>query len=447
LDDKRNDNRRRNNYELSDKPSVNKPKEEETINDDKFVKPQSGSIYDRGARPLPKINRRVPLIEKNKFVSKQSTDKSVVSKEEDDYAHEYDDEIPKSSSTAATPTTTVRTISVLSPKPFIHKLKPTITQQTTTAKSITTTTVSDAEYYDDEYYDTPSSTPIVESSSISAAKEERIGITFKSRLRNEQYTTPTTTAASSPDSFRLNRYSSAESNHNRPQSSLIADSTVKKPQQTINAAAAASEGENNSKKYANKQTVFDHVTQETPSTLNTQNLFQNLYNNRNLDNRQQVTKEDATQTFSFESKDAVKIVKRPFLPSRGGNPFKARGLQPVGVFAQQSTETHENSNPSQQSKLDSHKITLEDLYNEEYDVDLNDALNPMLKPLTSSRGISEGSNQQSIVGSLNDKDAIKAQNQKAEQQIAVESAPAVGTTEPPEYYDDELEYTYADDVA
>jgi hypothetical protein len=441
LDDKRNENRRRNNYE-NDKNV--KQKEEDSLSDEKLVKPQSGSIFDR-ARPPPKISRPVPLNEKNKFAYK-STDKSVVSKEEDDYAHEYDDEISKSPTASAT-TTTTRTISVLSPKPFIQKLKPTITQQTT-AKSITTTTISDAEYYDDEYYDTPSSTPIVESSSINT-KDERIGITFKSRLRNEQYTTPTTTAASSPDSFRLNRYSSIENYNNRQQSSLIADSTAKKPQQTIN--AAASDGENVSKKYANKQTVFDHVTQETPPKLNTQNLFQNLYNNRNLENRQQVTKEDATQTYSFESKDAATIVtKGPFLPSRGGNPFKARGLQPVGVLAQQSTETHENINSSQQSKLDSHKITLEDLYNEEYDVDLNDALNPMLKPLTSSRGISESNNQQPIIG-VSDKDAIKAQNQKAVQQNFAESAPAVAvgttTTEQPEYYDDELEYTYADDVA
>lgn len=445
MDDKRNENRRRNNYELNDKNV--KQKEEETISDEKLVKPQSGSIFDR-ARPLPKINRPVPLNEKSKFAYK-NTDKSTASKEEDDYAHEYDDDIPKSSTTIAAPTTTTttRTISALSPKPFNHKLKPTITQQTTTAKSITTT-VSDAEYYDDEYYDTPSSTPIVESSSISA-KEERIPFAFKSRYKNEPNTTPTTTAASSPDSFRLNRYSLIENNNNnRQQSSFIADSTAKKAQQTINAAAAAaSDGENVSKKYANKQTVFDHVTQETPPKLNTQNLFQNLYNNRNLDNqRQPETKEDATQTQSFESKDVA--LKRPFLPSRGGNPFKARGLQPVGVFAQQSTETHENiNNPSQQSKLDSHKITLEDLYNEEYDVDLNDALNPMLKPLTSSRGISESNNQQPIVGASDRADAIKAQNQKAVQQNVAESAPAVGTTEQPEYYDDELEYTYADDVA
>lgn len=150
-----------------------------------------------------------------------------------------------------------------------------------------------------------------------------------------------------------------------------------------------------------------------------------------------------------EEKVAVRVIKRPFLPSRGGNPYKPRGLQPVGILAQHADD--EAMTASLTENTEDRKITLEDLYNEEYDVDLNDALNPMLKPLTSSRGVSEQNrnNNNLSFGNSNEKDVVASQSQKAGQQKVAEpsSTPStINTTEQPEYYDDELEYTYADDV-
>lgn len=431
-EDRRGESRRRNNFELDEKNI--KSNAGEIVSDEKLIKPQGSSIFDR-ARPPPKISRPVPLREKSKFAYNKNSDKPSLTKE--DY---YDDEVSFSSSSTTTTTTLKPLHSVTSsPKPFFQKTKP-------VASITTSTTTQEPEYYDDEYYyDTVTSNPQSESTSI-ISKDERFGDSLNNRNRNENYgstITTTTTAASSPDSFRLNRYKTSNGDNSREnvqqQATFIADqsSSTRKPPQDTN--DYYNQGIVN-KKFANKQTLFDQVTPET-SRANAphQNLFQSLYNNRNLENKN--SKEDEVVFDDKELRMSVRVIKRPFLPSRGGDPYKSRGLQPVGVLAQDEAV-------DSQGNLDNRKITLEDLYNEEYDVDLNDALNPMLKPLTSSRGISGHHTNQPIVNP-HDKDVLKAQSKISDQQNVAESAPAasVNTTEQPEYYDDEQEYVYADEVA
>lgn len=435
-EDRRGESRRRNNYEFDEKTL--KPNAGDIISDEKLIKPQGSSIFDR-ARPPPKISRPVPLSEKNKFSYSKNSDKPSSTRDD------YYDEAPftTTSTSTTTNTNTPKPLSVTSPKPFFQKTKPSLTT--------TSTTTQEPEYYDDEYYDTVTSIPHAESTSITSRDERG---SLSNRNRNENYgsviiTTTTTTAASSPDSFRLNRYKTSNGDNSREnvqqQSSFIADqsSTTRKPPQDTN--DFYNQGTVN-KKFANKQTLFDQVTPETSRANGAlqqqpQNYFQNLYNNRNLENKNSQEEEEVV----FDDKElrmSVRVIKRPFLPSRGGDPYKSRGLQPVGMLAKDETV-------ESQGEQDNRKITLEDLYNEEYDVDLNDALNPMLKPLTSSRGISGHNTHQALANPHDNKDALKAQSQISDQQNFAESAPAasVSTTEQPEYYDDELEYTYADEVA
>lgn len=423
-EDRRGESRRRNNYELDEKTA--KPNTGEIVGDEKLIKPQGSSIFDR-TRPPPKISRPVPLREKSKFAYNKNSDKPSSTK--DDY---YDEVLlPSSTTTTSTP----KPLSLTSPKPFFQKTKP------VASTTSTSTTTQEPEYYDDEYYyDTV--TPILQSESTSITSRD--GSSLNNRNRNENYgstMTTTTTAASSPDSFRLNRYKASNGDSVQQQASFIADqSTTRKPPQDTN--DFYNQGIVN-KKFANKQTFFDQVTPETSranaAQQQTQNLFHNLYNNRNLENKN--SKEEEVVFDDKELRMSVRVIKRPFLPSRGGDPYKSRGLQPVGILAQEEAVDSVGN-------LDNRKVTLEDLYNEEYDVDLNDALNPMLKPLTSSRGISGHNTNQPIVNP-HDKDVLKAKSQISDQQNVAESAPAasVDPSEQPEYYDDELEYTYADEAA
>lgn len=128
----------------------------------------------------------------------------------------------------------------------------------------------------------------------------------------------------------------------------------------------------------------------------------------------------------------VRIMKRPFLPSRGGSPYLPRGLKPVGsgttsaeyttegiggtqsgsklpnignmqLFAHNLPISRTNANnayaqmlplqssiPSdlrtttQQPQIESPRSPLDEIFNSDYDVTLNDALNPTLKPLSQS---------------------------------------------------------------
>jgi hypothetical protein len=372
-------NRNRDNVEDRRVEPEEDPSEKTFVaNDDsKFVKPTGGgsSVYDR-PRVAPKISRPVPLNEKNKFAYK-TTEKPKPPPVDDEYYDEYEDQPPVAPTVKLTTTTTTTT---LAPKRnnFRGSYKPeprresnfrghNNERETPVPVKPASVPLPDDDYYDD--YDLPK--PVSES-------------TKKNRETNQR---PSIYNRNNNQEDRLNRYKSNSERYKPKLSKENLQPPTEKPQPPSTKAPEPSTTRNSvqqpsgfqMKKYAVKQTVFEPLT--------TTEMFSRMT--------------ESSVDYDYD-KGRVRVIKRPFLPSRGGNPYKARGLQPVGNAAttqapkvSQEIKQFEDEHPSKESNEkpknyynyhteDNAKTTLEDIYNEDFDVNLNDALDPTIRPLSSS---------------------------------------------------------------
>lgn len=324
------------------------------------VKPSGSTIYDK-PRAAPRINRPVPLNEKNKY-------------------------------------------SYGNPEP--SKKKP-----SSTAAPVQE---SEPEYYD-EYEDDKSAPVVVDKRKATESAPSRGRVTYEDRRHSassdvvyyDDVIVPKDSLPQKPVPGNVKKPDGVERVNNRDNSELANryNEKIRSPQRV------------SKPDYDEDEPPVERPKSRQPGPVKTSpNSFKNKKQPQSqpppLENRK-VAAPQAPRDYEAVNKPAevsrpiLRSTKRPFLPSRGGNPYAARGLQPVGVAKQNQrpsnndserpapfridvdsspVQTSSTSRPSQNGNAanDNRVKTLDQLYDEEFDVTLNDALNPTLKPLTRS---------------------------------------------------------------
>lgn len=370
-------------------------------------------------RVPPKIRRPVPINAKDKFdyTSKggagsppaSSTTEKPLFDDEDYYADDYpaDTELeePKGqrkdqrsqqttkAPSTTTSTTTTTTTTTPPPPPPQRPRRPEI--------------ITDEEYYDDEYEDDP--LPVVVP--VSRGKYNKPDYNGDGGARHAHKSSPNKAQSTTtpPQPTHAQKTPHHQSNH--PSTSTTRTTTTTTEQEEEERYEEPEE--RFSSRYtgnANINRPRERTAEPVATTTPRTNAFNPKYeiqfssfnnNNNNQNAKPAVQQVDPPQYDDEEDEEEVvnnrnarpmvRVVKRPFLPSRGGNPILPRGLQPVGHLNPfQSTVTtttsttpapQRNQNPPQY-----YDSKLEEIYNTDYDVTLNDALNPTLKPFTRGAG-------------------------------------------------------------
>lgn len=338
------------------------------------VKPSGSTIYDR-PRAAPRINRPVPLNEKNKYSytnpepakKKPSTTQAPVNEPEPEYYDEYEDEPKK-------------------PEPVVvDKRKASdgggSRSRNGNSEDKRQSASSDVVYYDD----------------VIVPKESLPQKQIPGNVKKPEGTD------------RVNSRDNSELN-NRYNEKIRQTQRVSKPEKTVSQRARPS--------YLDEDAESPQSTLPLKSSGNIYNNFKNKKSPSAIESRKPT--ESIQNNRDYETSDSpaevarpiLRATQRPFLPSRGGNPYAARGLLPVGVANKAQPKQRPSPPPSTESERPSpfridvgsspvspvqqetrtstvrpseNRVkTLDQLYDEEFDVTLNDALNPTLKPLTRS---------------------------------------------------------------
>uniref|UniRef100_A0AAG5DE79 Chitin-binding type-2 domain-containing protein n=1 Tax=Anopheles atroparvus TaxID=41427 RepID=A0AAG5DE79_ANOAO len=369
-------------------------------NDVVTVKPAGSSIYGR-PRAAPRINRPVPLNEKSKYAygsadgagkegvgSKTST--TAASQSEPEYYDEYEDVVDEPA--RREPVGSARKGQGVSAGEDTGD-----DRLPAGRKPPRPSASSDVVYYDD----------------VIVAKDDLPFRPVPGNVRKPEQTE----RVNSRDNSELanangNRYTDKSRGSTKHQATAQQLRAFSSSKGTTAAPAAVEDVEED------EEEDYD-VPAPRPSVIArpAANLYANFKNKKQA-SQQSAPKQQQANTESASQRTPVRSTKRPFLPSRGGNPYLARGLQPVGVAKQpgktpasaaapeqpekpapfridldgtttpaagtkRNNQQQQPSTTSQQPEVVNVK-TLDQLYDDEFDVTLNDALNPTLKPLTRS---------------------------------------------------------------
>ncbi|KAF2903758.1 hypothetical protein ILUMI_02416 [Ignelater luminosus] len=310
-DDERDDNRRghnrpRKNDNKDDIPDNKRSPEGEGT---PLVKPNSSSSVFNQPRMPPRIRPPVPKNEQNKFVFKTTTEKPAPKKpDQDEEYYDYEDE-----------PTTKRTTPRPSRKP------------------------------DPE----PSETrrPNKSNSERDEKRENRRPLGSASRPRIQMSRKPVTEPV---DDYEEEKPRSRP--HNRPRHDLDnRDSRIASNRNRPPAEDDFFESENE-RSTTPKPSSNSNKERNMPKFVPKEQRGRNEFRDRPKPEAVSSTTTTTTTTTTTpitttkelpreRHEPVVKVVKRPFLPSRGGNPYSARGLQPVGAKA---LENSRNSSPAPQ---------------------------------------------------------------------------------------------------
>ncbi|XP_037038201.1 serine/arginine repetitive matrix protein 2 [Bradysia coprophila] len=444
------------------------------------VRPSSNgaSVFNR-PRVAPKISRPVPLNEKQKYDYKKSESAPVTAGEKDDYYDEYEDELPPqktSSKTEVRPQAQHKSRTIVAPPG--RNPRPSIKDEIPKEEFIEEE-YDDVIESEQEQETSPEVKPISKSDtkpSRVTAPDQDLNTQMRRNTANDNNDrAPVPSGPSTVQSEQQQRNRDRFRNSFRPQHRQTTEDTPKEPVQVPldDRGRNDDRSRNNQKQNSDQQnfrtksrnnfrsnvkevrpsiieapTAVDEDFDSTPKEIPQKSPIYVPYKpstsrlpptakdispqvhvepplideapRRAPTYKNQQLPPTGTDSLNddIEVRPAVRVVKRPFLPSRGGSPYLPRGLRPVGSseeetynIASSKEQLHDDSRQpeehippqstrtvnydqrqhfpgpltTQPPQVDPPKDPLEHIYSE-YDVTLNDALNPTLKPLVTSRG-------------------------------------------------------------
>ncbi|RZC36485.1 CBM 14 domain containing protein, partial [Asbolus verrucosus] len=269
-------------YEEDEMPQSDKAPPAPAPTDDKpIIKPTSGSsIYDR-PRAAPRIKPPVPKNEASKYAYKPVVTKPPRPQEEEEYYDDYEEEI--------------------APKNH-RKLETGDSRRHSTRREETRDTrkqMSSASRLRPH----PSRDERYEEEAVRRPYKPKYGSHFRERPRQNSDNKKPAAIEDDYDEYEEEDASKEKSRQ---------ESKAEKPKEKIT-------------------TTTTTTTTTTPTTTKTTTT---------------TTKPTTTTAKEMPKPETiVRIVKRPFLPSRGGNPYSSRGLQPVGVKAVDKKPEIKEENP------------------------------------------------------------------------------------------------------
>lgn len=463
----------RDDFEDPPPPPRRKNVREETREEEQpKVRPSSNgaSVFNRPRIP-PKISRPVPLTEKQKYDYKKSENPSVPlsgSNGKDDYYDEYEDDLPPqkaSSKPEVRPQAQNQSKTIVAPpgrnsRPSIkdeipkedtiveeydddidsdhersHDVKP--ISKTDTQQSKNTGTSQESVSLKRNTHDNNDRLPIPTGSSIfQTGQQQKLREKFRNSFRSQsrqptEDTLKEPTEAPAYDRNRSDQKQISEQPNLRGKFRNNYRSNLKELRPSIaqTPSAADEDIDDSPREVSQKPSVYlpykpsssrlPPTAKDVSPQIDIEPPLLDESPKREQTHKNQQLPPSGTDSLNedIETRPAVRVVKRPFLPSRGGNPYLPRGLRPVGSSEEETYSTVSSKEqlnddlpleeviplqPSRNINFDQRqhfpgplttqppqveppKDPLEHIYSE-YDVTLNDALNPTLKPLITSRG-------------------------------------------------------------